>query len=128
MIEQTTDRDKLERSLHITLVVNNQAYEADVRPQDIFHEALEYALPEGLLVGHRIRISTPDRNEVFPDMFIGESVQYFQTSTFHVEARPLSDVAAGASEKTWTNFGFDHLAITVADLRMPSSSSVRCWA
>jgi hypothetical protein len=116
MIEQTTDSAKAERSQHITLVVNDRAYEAYVRPQDIFHEALEYALPQGLLVGHRIRISTPHGDEIFPDMFIGESVQHFKISTFHVEARPLSDIGAGAGEKTWTNFGFDHLAITVADL------------
>ncbi len=91
MIEHTTDRDKLEVRYTSPQVVNNQAFEADVRPQDIFHEALEYALPKGLLVGHRIRISTPNGKEVFPDMFIGKSVQHFQTSTFHVEARPLSD-------------------------------------
>ncbi len=103
------------RSLPIELVVNGQAYQAEVNPTEIFHEALEHALPEGLLVGHRIRISTPQGDEVFPDMFIGESAAHFHTHTFHVEARPLSDVATNTGQRTWTNFGFDHLAITVAD-------------
>src|SRR5260370_25006622 len=102
-------------SLHLTLVVNSQPYEGEVQPQEIFHEALEHTLPPGLLSGHRIRISTPDGDEVFPDMFIGESAAHFKTSTFHVEANPLPDVTAGAEKPTWTNFGFDHLAITVAD-------------
>ena len=77
------------RLLPIELVVNGQAYQAEVNPTEIFHEALEHALPEGLLVGHRIRISTPQGDEVFPDMFIGESAAHFHTHTFHVEARPL---------------------------------------
>ena len=102
-------------TLHLTLVVNGQPYEAQVLPQEIFHEALEHALPPGLLSGHRIRIRTPNGNEVFPDMFIGESAAHFKTSTFHVEAKPLAEVTAGAGERSWTNFGFDHLAITVVD-------------
>lgn len=102
-------------TLPLTLVVNGQPYKVKVNPQEIFHEALEHALPEGLLVGHRIRISTPNGDEIFPDMFIGETVTHFQTHTFHVEAKPLNEVTAKAGERTWTNFGFDHIAITVAD-------------
>jgi hypothetical protein len=102
-------------SLQLTLLVNGQPYQAEVNPQEIFHEALEHALPPGLLVGHRIRISTPNGDEVFPDMFIGESAAHFHTRTFHVEAIPLKEATAGNGEKTWTNFGFDHLAVTVAD-------------
>ena len=102
-------------TLNITLVVNGQSYQNDVNPQEIFHEALEHALPQGLLVGHRIRIKTPAGDEVFPDMFIGESVTHFKTSTFHVEAIPLPEATAAQEQNSWTNFGFDHLAITVAD-------------
>src|SRR5579864_1337828 len=103
------------QSLDITLVVNGQPYQSSVGAQEIFHEALEHALPGGLLVGHRIRIKTPEGDEVFPDMFIGESVAHFKTHTFHVEAMPLKEATAGTGETGWTNFGFDHLAITVAD-------------
>lgn len=101
--------------LEITLVVNGQPYQGSVGAQEIFHEALEHALPGGLLVGHRIRIKTPEGDEVFPDMFIGESVAHFKTHTFHVEAMPLKEATVGTGETGWTNFGFDHLAITVAD-------------
>lgn len=101
--------------IHITLVVNDHPYEAEVNSGEIFHEALEHALPAGLLVGHRIRISTAGGDEIFPDMFIGESTAHFNTRTFHIEARPLSEVTKEQREQTWTNFGFDHLAITVAD-------------
>ena len=114
-IQQSAETQVTTHTLHLTLVVNGQPYEAEVQPQEIFHEALEHALPADLLSGHRIRISTPNGDEVFPDMFIGESAVHFNTQTFHVEARPLPEVTAGGSEGTWTNFGFDHLAITVAD-------------
>ena len=101
--------------LSLTLVVNGQPYQVQVNPKEIFHEALEHALPAGLLVGHRIRISTAHGDEVFPDMFIGESVTHFNTHTFHIEARPLGEATAERGQRTWTNFGFDHLAISVAD-------------
>ena len=113
--QATSSTGDVKKPLRITLVVNEQPYESEVDAQEIYHEALEHALPEGLLVGHRIRISTPQGDEVFPDMFIGESVAHFQTSTFHIEALPIEQVTAQGGEKTWTNFGFDHLAITVAD-------------
>ena len=111
--QQTSDRAG--KILSLTLVVNGQPYQAQVNPKEIFHEALEHALPAGLLVGHRIRISTPNGDEIFPDMFIGETVTHFNTHTFHIEARQLGEATAGTEERTWTNFGFDHLAITVAD-------------
>lgn len=113
--QQTSQTTATNQKLHITLIVNDKRYEAEVNPKEIFHEALEHALPAGLLVGHRIRISTPNGEEVFPDMFIGESVKHFKTHTFHVEAMPLSEAPTGSGTSTWTNFGFDHLAITVAD-------------
>ena len=109
---ETTGKQQL---VQLILVVNGQPYAAEVNPQEIYHEALEHALPPGLLVGHRIRISTPQGDEVFPDMFIGESVAHFKTYTFHIEAIPLSKATAESSQKTWTNFGFDHLAMTMAD-------------
>lgn len=104
-----------EQTLPLTLVVNGTAYDVQANPQEIFHEALEHVLPVGLLVGHRIRLSTPDGHEIFPDMFIGETVAHFHTSIIHVEAKALSEAIAGNGQRTWTNYGFDHLAITVAD-------------
>ena len=114
-IPQPTSQEGKVQKIGLTLVVNNQPYKTEVNGQEIFHEALEHALPEGLLVGHRIRISTPNGDEVFPDMFIGESVAHFNTHTFHIEAKPLRVVSESVGQKTWTNFGFDHLAITVTD-------------
>lgn len=115
-ISEAQQTEETAQTIPLTLVVNEQPYAVTVNPQEIFHEALEHALPEGLLVGHRIRISTPNGDEVFPDMFIGESATHFQTETFHVEAMPLSEATAqNGQQKTWTNFGFDHLAVTFAD-------------
>jgi glyoxalase/bleomycin resistance protein/dioxygenase superfamily protein len=113
--QQTSDIAGKIQPLDITLVVNGQPFEAQVNPKEIFHEALEHALPAGLLIGHRIRISTPNGDEIFPDMFIGETITHFNTHTFQIEAWRLDEVTAEKGERTWTNFGFDHLAITVAD-------------
>src|SRR6185312_15163249 len=114
-IQRPTEMIGKQQSVQLTLVVNGQPYPVEVNSQEIYHEVLEHALPPGLLVGHRIRISTPKGDEVFPDMFIGESVAHFKTHTFHIEAIPLSEASAEGGRKTWTNFGFDHLAMTMAD-------------
>jgi Glyoxalase/Bleomycin resistance protein/Dioxygenase superfamily len=117
MWHQTPETPKAGKTQVIPLIfeVNGKSYAVEVNAQEIFHEALEHALPAGLLAGHRIRISTPQGDEVFPDMFIGESVTHFQTETFRVEAMPLSEATAQGEQKTWTNYGFDHLAVTFAD-------------
>ncbi|HEX6778008.1 MAG TPA: VOC family protein [Ktedonobacterales bacterium] len=112
---QSAHIDNQPDAIRLTLVVNGESYQAEAAPQDIFHEVLEHAIPAALLKGHRMRISTPGGDEIFPDMFIGETAAHFKTTTFQVEARPLSDVTAGAQAATWTNLGFDHLAMTVAD-------------
>src|SRR6266567_3986116 len=99
--QRTSGTKAAGHTLKLTLVVNGQFFEAEVQPQEIFHEALEHALPAGLLSGHRIRISTPNGDEVFPDMFTGESAAHFNTHTFHVEAKPLKEVTAGVGAGTW---------------------------
>ncbi len=111
----TTHPGSKQQAIQLTLIVNGQRYEATAAPQEIFHEVLEHAVPANLLKGHRIRISTPNGDEIFPDMFIGETTAHFKTTTFHIEAKPLAELAASAKTATWTNLGFDHLAITVAD-------------
>ncbi|GAC1379191.1 MAG: hypothetical protein NVS4B7_10850 [Ktedonobacteraceae bacterium] len=118
MSNQAQNISQSEEAIHpvpITLEVKGQLYNVAVNPKEIFHEALEHALPPGLLVGHRIRISTPGGDEIFPDMFIGETITHFNTHTFHIEAKPLAEATTGKEQRTWTNLGFDHLAITVAD-------------
>lgn len=115
MTDTSTQTNGKQGDIELTLVVNGEGYQAEAAPQDIFHEVLEHALPAGLLKGHRIRISTPGGDEIFPDMFIGETAAHFNTTTFQIEARPLGELTAGAQSATWTNLGFDHLAITVAD-------------
>src|SRR5579862_5849865 len=99
----------------LMLLVNGDVYATEAEPMAIFHEVLEHTVPAQQLKGHRIRISTPTGEEIFPDMFIGETTAHFQTHTFHIQATPLPEAAEGAANMPWTNLGFDHLAITVAD-------------
>jgi hypothetical protein len=99
----------------LILLVDGETYPAEAEPMAIFHEVLEQTVPPQKLKGHRIRISTPTGEEIFPDMFIGETASHFQTHTFHVETTPLRDVTEGTEKASWTNLGFDHIAITVAD-------------
>jgi hypothetical protein len=109
---QTGGRQEM---IQLTLLVNGNVYTTQAGPMAIFHEVLEQTVPAQRLKGHRIRISTPKGEEIFPDMFIGETTAHFQTRAFHVEAIPLREVAEGAKQTPWTNLGFDHIAITVAD-------------
>jgi len=100
------DRD----TMTVTFEVNGTAHEVEVDPKGIFHDALHLKLPASLTAGHRVTITTPDGQEVFPDMFIGESAAHFGTRRFVVTTRPLS-----AAPQSFHNVGFDHLAIMWAD-------------
>lgn len=99
-----------ETTIAITLEVNGVPFAVQADPRGIFHEALHRSLPADLTAGHRVTIATPAGDEVFPDMFIGETVAHFSTSRFVVTARPIV-----ATARPFRNVGFDHLAITVAD-------------
>jgi catechol 2,3-dioxygenase-like lactoylglutathione lyase family enzyme len=97
-------------AMPITLVVNGEPHAIAVDPRGIFHEALHHHLPPALTAGHRVTITTPGGDEVFPDMFIGETVAHFGVREFHVAARPIA-----AADRPFRNVGFDHLALTVTD-------------
>jgi catechol 2,3-dioxygenase-like lactoylglutathione lyase family enzyme len=97
-------------TIAITLEVNGEPHRLTVDPKGIFHEALHHGLPARLTEGHRVTITTPAGDEVFPDMFIGEAVAHFGIDRFLVAARPIA-----GDRRPFRNVGFDHLAITVAD-------------
>ena len=97
-------------TVEITLIVNDTPYAVRVAPGAIFHDALHYHVPHESTAGHRVTIATEAGDEVFPDMFVGETARHFGVDRFVVTARPIP-----ASDRPFVNIGFDHLAITVAD-------------
>jgi hypothetical protein len=94
----------------LTLEVNGVAYPMTVAAGSIFHDALHHHLPASLTRGHKITLATPAGDEVYPDMFVGESVRHFGGSRFIVTSVPVQ-----AADRPFRTIGFDHLAITVAD-------------
>jgi len=94
----------------LTLRIGDQAFSITLGAMDIFHEALERAIPEALRRGHYLRLRTPRDEIVFPDMFVGETVAHFGTQTFIVHAEPIK-----GEPGPFRTVAFDHLAITVAD-------------
>ncbi|MBI3975935.1 MAG: VOC family protein, partial [Armatimonadetes bacterium] len=94
----------------MTFLTDEGPFRGRLNRGGVFHEALERLLPERLRIGRRITIRTPSGEPVYPDMFIGETVDHFGVATFVVHSEPLGDRAG-----TWRNLGFDHLAMAVAD-------------
>ena len=94
----------------LTFQTDDGLFSGIVDGTGVFHAALEHLLPERLRVGCRITIRTPGGNPVYPDMFIGETVAHFETSTFTVRSEPLE-----GRPGPWRNVGFDHIALAVAD-------------
>lgn len=99
-----------ERTYTVTFRVGEREFPATLKAMDIFHAGLEYAIPEALRRGHRLRLRTPQGAVIFPDMFVGETVAHFGTETFIVHAEPLTGAPG-----PFRTVAFDHLAITVAD-------------
>ncbi len=96
--------------LELAFLTNEGRFQGHVPSEGVFHEALEVLLPERLRVGRRITIRTPSGEPVYPDMFIGETITHFATSTFTIQAEPLRERA-----REWRNLGVDHLALAVHD-------------
>jgi catechol 2,3-dioxygenase-like lactoylglutathione lyase family enzyme len=80
----------------------------------IIHEAFERALPVSIKMNHRLVFRGPNGDELFADNFIGDLQRAYGDVAVTVIATPI-ERPAGGSEQPFTNFGFDHLAIAVAD-------------
>jgi len=94
--------------IELTFLTDEGPVRGRVERESVFHKALEVLLPEHLRVGRRITIRTPEGEPVYPDMFIGETVDHFGTAIFPLRSEPLR----GQPGK-WRNLGFDHLALAV---------------
>lgn len=96
--------------MELTFLTDEGPFQGRVEREGVFHEALERLLPERLRVGRRITIRAPAGEPIYPDMFIGETVDHFGTATFALRLEPLR-----GKPGAWRNLGFDHLALAVAD-------------
>lgn len=99
-----------ERLVTVTFWIDGNAHSAELRRGQIVHEAIHAALPAEITVGHRLTFRTTKGNEVFADNFLGDLEDHFGTTELVTFA-----TAIPASEGSWRNIGFDHLAITVDD-------------
>lgn len=96
--------------IELTFLTEEGPVRGWVERESVFHKALEVLLPEHLRVGRRITIRTPEGEPVYPDMFIGETVEHFGAAIFALRSEPLRGQAG-----EWRNLGFDHLALAVGD-------------
>lgn len=96
--------------MELTFLTDEGPFQGRVEREGVFHEALERLLPERLRVGRRITIRAPAGEPIYPDMFIGETVDHFGAATFALRLEPLR-----GKPGAWRNLGFDHLALAVAD-------------
>src|SRR2546430_458339 len=106
----------------VTFQTEGGSFSGTVDERGVFHEALEHLLPDHLRVGRRITIRTPGGDPVYPDMFVGETVAHFRTTTFTVRSEPLR-----GQQGAWRNLGVDHSALAVAGMGY-GSKTTRCLA
>lgn len=88
----------------------DQQYSGHMPRRQIVHQAMDALLPAHLLHAHHLRVLRDDGTLIYPDMFLGEIVDYYGDASFVLAARPLSE-EPGA----WRNLGFDHLALALTD-------------
>jgi catechol 2,3-dioxygenase-like lactoylglutathione lyase family enzyme len=96
--------------LAVTFFLNDQPHTTTARRGQIVHEAFPVALPESVVVGHRITFRTTNGDEIFADNFLGEIADTYGVVELVTTAIPIA-----GSPGPWRNIGADHLAITVAD-------------
>jgi catechol 2,3-dioxygenase-like lactoylglutathione lyase family enzyme len=99
-----------ENTITVTFDVNGKSYSGDVRAMQIVHEAMDKLLPHEVLHANRLRVTRPDGELIYPDMFVGEIAEHYGDAHLLVEATPLREEAG-----EWTNYGFDHLALATTE-------------
>lgn len=103
-----------ESSVPVVFLVGAARYETPMGPRQIIHEALDRALPAAIRTSHRLILRAPNGDELFADAFVGDVQRAYGRVEITVEATSI-DPPADAEPRPFTNFGFDHLAIAVAD-------------
>lgn len=97
-------------TIPVSFQVGADLYSGMAGRDQIVHQALDALLPHHLLRAHRLRITRPDGTLIYPDMFLGEIADHYGEARFLVSAIPLVDNGG-----SWTNYGFDHLALALTD-------------
>jgi hypothetical protein len=97
-------------TITVSFAVQGQRYSGELRSTQIVHQAMDALLPEALRHAHHLRVLRADGTLIYPDMFLGEIVAHYGDAQFVVEARALREEAG-----SWTNYGFDHLALALSD-------------
>lgn len=103
-----------DRSVPVVFLVGAERYETTAGPRQIIHEALDRALPAEIRANHRLVFRAPNGDELFADAFVGDVQRTYGRVEILVRATTI-DRPADAELRPFTNFGFDHLAIAVAD-------------
>ncbi len=99
--------------VRVTFRVGAQTFETTAGARQIIHEAFDRALPESIKMNHRLVFQTPAGDPLFADNFLGDVL----AAPGQVDVVVLATEIASPTEgnTTFTNHGFDHLAIAVAD-------------
>ena len=91
-------------------LTDGRRFAGAINHRHVVHQALDELLPRELLTAHHLRITMPNGDLIFPDMWLYEIVDHYGHADFLIEARPLRK-----EDTTFTNFGFDHLALATTD-------------
>jgi catechol 2,3-dioxygenase-like lactoylglutathione lyase family enzyme len=94
----------------VTFEVDGRRYRGEVKRSEIVHQAMHHLLPADVLHAQRLRVIRTNGALIYPDMFLGEIVDFYGDAHFLVEATPLRENAG-----EWANYGFDHLAPATTD-------------
>jgi hypothetical protein len=104
---------RADERLSVAFEIDGSIFRTEAHRGQIVHEAFHAALPHELTIGHRLQFRSSGGDEIFADHFLGDLEDLFgQPDGLRIltRATPLAGRAG-----PWRNFGFDHLAITVAD-------------
>ncbi|MGH2458394.1 MAG: VOC family protein [Chloroflexota bacterium] len=101
-------------AIPIVFLVGADRYATTAGPRQIIHEALDRALPAAIRNNHRLVFRAPNGDELFADVFVGDVLRIYGKVEVVVNATTIEPPKADEPRR-FVNFGFDHLAIAVAD-------------
>lgn len=106
------------RPVAVVFRVGDARFETTVGERQIIHEALDKALPESLRQNHRVVFRATNGDTIYADHFAGDLRDAYANGDgpvlIDVEVTEVSR-PTDRDLPPFRNFGFDHLAIAVAD-------------
>lgn len=110
-VKDTNTSNRSEEAIRVTFcLADGRVFGGELARHKVVHQAIHAFLPNDLARNRRLRITMPNGDLIYPDMWLYEISDHYGQADFVLESAPLAEDATD-----FINYGFDHLALATTD-------------